>query len=580
MKKNKIKMKILISTSLCVLLFSLVSNLFLYSYLSRIIFSKSAQLDRQYIQIIQKEMEQYISETSNLGLNCAFDPNITRALSLSGNDSVSDRHQLRIAQESLNTYLSASRNQEFVNRLIAFRPDGVLIESTNGMVTGSLDTEQQLRDSFLMKQLEQGKFDTIYRISPALSNHQEEVLTFLCTAVQIHTGAIVGYIYMEIDPKMILSQLHNSRQLDNIFVADAANHFFITAAPSLTQAAFNSSLPRDGETIRLDKNKYYVNALALSRFDLSIYSLSNIKPIGDENEKMFFVLAVILTTTICVGFMVAHIISNSITKPIQILINRIEKISHENDFSVDPQIEASKDEISEIGKVVNSMSGNINNLLKQTEEMYEQKKNIEMALLQSQINPHFLYNTLDSIRWMAVIQKSTSISDMILALEHLLRNVAKGTGEKITLQEEVSLLEDYIHIQSIRYVEVFQFCNQLPESLMQCKIVKFTLQPLVENAIFHGIVPTGRYGNIVLSGREENNRLSLIVEDDGAGMSQSAFTAFYQQGAASHKDSLSSMGIKNVDSRLKMVYGPKFGLTFESQEGYYTRVTIHIPKEE
>lgn len=115
---------------------------------------------------------------------------------------------------------------------------------------------------------------------------------------------------------------------------------------------------------------------------------------------------------------------------------------------------------------------------------------------------------------------------------------------------------------------------------MQCKIVKFTLQPLVENAIFHGIVPTGRYGNIVLSGREENNRLSLIVEDDGAGMSQSAFTAFYQQGAASHKDSLSSMGIKNVDSRLKMVYGPKFGLTFESREGYYTRVTIHIPKEE
>ena len=121
-----------------------------------------------------------------------------------------------------------------------------------------------------------------------------------------------------------------------------------------------------------------------------------------------------------------------------------------NDFSFDPEIEKPQDELGQIGRTVNEMSMSIQHLLQETEEMYTQRRNIEIALLQSQVNPHFLYNTLDSIRWMAVIQKNPGIASITHSLSNLLKNIAKGTQDKITLAEELGLLQDYIAIQAVR----------------------------------------------------------------------------------------------------------------------------------
>ncbi|SHO52126.1 sensor histidine kinase [Anaerocolumna xylanovorans] len=581
MKKYGIKMKILLSTSLCVLLFSLASNLFLYSYMGNIIFSKSTELDRQYIQAVKKQLEQYISETDNLGMNCAFDTEIAKALSLNGSQTVKERSLCFKAQEALNTYLSASMNNKFINRLIVFNKDSILIEASGTMQSGSIDTGSKLRASELFHQIQDKTIHSIYTIAPSLSNPKENVLVFLCPAIQIHTAKTVGYIYIEISPALILSQLRAAHQLDGIFVKDSEDKVFLAVSKSINRKEYADLPLKDGTTIKKDGHKYKVNAMPLSHFDLTVYSISSSETTaGNEDTRMLFVLVVILATTVSVGFAVAHILSISITKPIKILITRIEKISKDNDFSYDSQIEISGDEIGEIGRVVNSMSASISRLLIETEKMYEQKKDVEISLLQSQVNPHFLYNTLDSIRWMAVIQKSSSIANMTMALENLLRNVAKGTGEKITLKEEISLLMDYIHIQSIRYVEVFNFENKIPENLLCCRIVKFTLQPLIENAIFHGIVPTGRFGNIILGGREEEGILYLYVEDDGAGMEKKEMLRLDEEEEEySNKDSFSGMGIRNVNSRLKLIYGQESGLTYESKEHAYTRVTIRIPKE-
>lgn len=579
MKKCGIKMKILLSTSLCVLLFSLASNLFLYNYMGNIIFSKSTELDRQYIQAVKKQLEQYISETDNLGMNCAFDTEIAKALSLKDSQTVRERSLCFKAQEALNTYLSASMNNKFINRLIVFNKDSILIEASGTMQSGSIDTGSKLRTSELFRQIQDKSVHSIYTIAPSFSNPKENVLVFLCPAIQIHTARTVGYVYIEISPGLILSQLKSAHQLNGIFVKDPKDKVFLAVSSSVNRQEYGDLQLEDGTVIKKDGHKYKVNAMSLSHFGLTVYSISSSEiTAGNGDTRMLFVLVVILATTVSVGFAVAHILSNSITKPIKILIKRIEKISKENDFSYDSQIEIADDEIGEIGRVVNSMSASINHLLVETEKMYEQKKDVEISLLQSQVNPHFLYNTLDSIRWMAVIQKSSSIANMTMALENLLRNVAKGTGEKITLKEEVSLLMDYIHIQSIRYVEVFNFENKIPENLLCCRIVKFTLQPLVENAIFHGIVPTGRFGNIILGGMEEEGILYLYVEDDGAGMEKKEMLKLEDEDY-SKKDSFSGMGIRNVNTRLKLIYGQESGLTYESKEGTYTRVTIRIPKE-
>ena len=227
------------------------------------------------------------------------------------------------------------------------------------------------------------------------------------------------------------------------------------------------------------------------------------------------------------------------------------------------------------------MALHIQELLTQMEQMYEQRKNIEISLLQSRINPHFLYNTLDSIRWMAVIQKSRNIEQITRALENLLRNVAKGTDDKISLRQELALVEDYVHIQKVRYVEVFDYLCQVPEELLSCSIVKFTLQPIVENAIFHGVEPKGEFGEIRISARSgSDGDLFLTVEDNGVGMTPEELQKLKDNLQNHNKNSLNGMGVANVDARLKLIYGPSYGLLYESAPGEYTRVTIHIPREE
>lgn len=293
---------------------------------------------------------------------------------------------------------------------------------------------------------------------------------------------------------------------------------------------------------------------------------------------MLYVLLILVCTTACVGILVTRILTRRLTQPIQILTKHIRKVSKENDFTANPLIEASQDEIGEIGKTVNQLTTHVQTLLASQEQMYEQKKNAEINLLQSQINPHFLYNTLDSIRWMAVIQGSKNIEQTTKALSNLLRNMAKGVGDKITLRKELALVADYVHLQQVRYVEIFDYICQVPEELLDCMIIKFTLQPIVENAILHGIEPTGRFGKITITARSEENSIFLSIEDDGAGMTQEELEHLKTSLQTSH-NSLNGIGVANVDTRLKLHYGADYGLIYESEPGAYTRVTIHIPKE-
>ena len=165
------------------------------------------------------------------------------------------------------------------------------------------------------------------------------------------------------------------------------------------------------------------------------------------------------------------------------------------------------------------MSGKIEQLLKKNVEDEREKKNLEIKMLQAQINPHFLYNTLDSIRWIAVIQKNASIVKMVTALSSLLKNMAKGFNEKVTLREELNFLQDYIIIEKMRYMEMFDVeIHVEEESLYNARIVKLTLQPLVENAIFSGIEPMGENGIISIHVKALENTLCISVRDNGVGI--------------------------------------------------------------
>lgn len=168
---------------------------------------------------------------------------------------------------------------------------------------------------------------------------------------------------------------------------------------------------------------------------------------------------------------------------------------------------------------------------------------------------------------------------MVKSLVNLLRNISKGVSDKISLAEELALLDDYVSIQSIRYMGSFEYVCRVPQELRQYKVLKFTLQPVLENAIFHGVMPKGSLGTITVDAYEEGNLLVITVTDDGVGMTAEQAAAALRTGDRADQSSMTGIGLGNVNRRLKMTYGKGAGLTIDSAVGEYTRVFVRVGRE-
>jgi two-component system sensor histidine kinase YesM len=186
---------------------------------------------------------------------------------------------------------------------------------------------------------------------------------------------------------------------------------------------------------------------------------------------------------------------------------------------------------------------------------------------------------------MAKIQSNPTIADFARRLINLLRSIATRTaddaGAKITLREELRILEDYTEVMSVRFMGSFELDNRIPEAILDCRIPKLTLQPLVENAILHGIEPSGRFVVITLTAEEDGDYLLIMVHDTGVGMSaeQLETVKTWKSEKKHGGPSLNNIGVPNVDKELRLLYDKTCGLFFESRQGEYTRVTVRILKE-
>lgn len=327
------------------------------------------------------------------------------------------------------------------------------------------------------------------------------------------------------------------------------------------------------------EGSYHLNTLVYEPFAITLNVMSGESLYSQDMMRIISVFLVTLALALSIGVTVSRLVSTKITKPLRHLSQHISSLSDKKNLWVDSSIEEGEDEVADIGKAFNMLVQHMNLLMEQQKKMYEQKQRLEMNALQAQINPHFLYNTLDSIRWMAVFQDAENIADTVMSLEELLRNMAKGVGDKISLREELSLVEDYVRLQQVRYMEIFDYVCDVPEKYLDYQIVKMSMQPIIENAILHGIVPSGTYGEVKIFVRETKTDLYVSVEDNGIGIDKEEFQKLVRTGGDKNKNALSGIGIMNVDERLRMTYGEDYGLIYEGEKGKFARVTIHIPKD-
>lgn len=294
---------------------------------------------------------------------------------------------------------------------------------------------------------------------------------------------------------------------------------------------------------------------------------------GRTETVMLYLFITILL--LLIGAAISAFISGRITSPIRILDDSMKEVEkgHFDSAAIE---DLSPNEIGRLGKTFNMMTRKIEQLMKQNMEEQRQKRKAEMRALQAQINPHFLYNTLDSIIWMAESGKNNQkVVLMTSSLAKLFRQSIGNDDELVTIAKEVEYTKTYLTIQEIRYQDKLAFHIFMEPDILSQQIVKLTLQPLVENAIYHGIKYAEHKGMLSIRGFREGDKIVLEVADNGMGMDETELEHIFEKREAGKKTN--GVGVYNIQNRLQLYYGKEYGLCYQSKKGEGTVVTIRIP---
>ncbi|MGI6777595.1 MAG: sensor histidine kinase [Acetivibrionales bacterium] len=265
------------------------------------------------------------------------------------------------------------------------------------------------------------------------------------------------------------------------------------------------------------------------------------------------------------------LLSVSFTKPIVELNQKIKRVE-KGDLSVAINTER-KDELGELSASFNKMVAQIKNLINYKVEQQKKKSDMEFQILQAQINPHFLYNTLNTIKWLAVIQDVDNIGEMASAIINLLKYNISSPNKLVTLSEEIESIKNYVSIQKYRYGNNFSVEYIIDEKTVNLKMLKFILQPLVENSIFHGFKNYKYGGKIIIRSRVEDKFLIIEVIDNGCGIEKENGEHIELKIDKMHN----GIGLANVHERIKLYFGAEYGITINSEKGVGTCVLIRLP---
>lgn len=295
---------------------------------------------------------------------------------------------------------------------------------------------------------------------------------------------------------------------------------------------------------------------------------------SNEAQSIYVLVAIGL---MAVALFFSRFVAKSITLPIQRLCDSMERVQ-EGDFSVSDIVVNSENEIGSLTKSFNVMTQRIHELMAQNIREQEAKRKSELKALQSQINPHFLYNTLDSIIWMAEGKKNEEVVLMTASLARLLRQSISNEDELVSIGQEIEYARGYLTIQKMRYKDKLEFWIEVEPSILNIRLIKLVLQPVIENAIYHGLKYKESRGLLLVKGFMKNGNAVLQVIDDGVGMDQETLDHIYERHKVDYHSN--GVGIYNVQKRLQLYYGNEYGIVYESKPGEGTTATITIPGQQ
>ncbi|WP_256759587.1 sensor histidine kinase [Cohnella sp. WQ 127256] len=475
----------------------------------------------------------------------------------------------------------------YLNGIYIFLPDGKSI--SYGISTDLVIDYEPLQDDWYLKTLE--KSGGLY-ISDADSKdfiiNAKRSITFSRALYDPDTRQLLGVLMLD-------SGLDIFKGIDKGIVPDITNMFLVNGNGTIL---YDNNKNRIGQPLPDPLNSLFANHLGDTYEETSNGTMTVVKPFPDNDWKIVAsiklselykqygvserLLIYIAVTCAVIFILLSVILSSMITKPIIDLSKTMRKNKFLNLVTTKKHLERT-DEIGVLYTEYNNMIHDINRYIKESYQNRLITLDSQMKALEAQINSHFLYNTLESINSIAEIEEVESIAIMTKALGDMFRYSIKTDSEMVTVEDELAHVNNYLTIQKIRYEEKIDFRFDIQEGLSQLKVLKLIIQPVIENALYHGLESTKKKGTVTVKVIEHEEQILFEIVDDGVGMSadqlqelQSLLSeppAFSELG---HRDKR-SIGLKNVHSRISLYYGSQYGLTLESEQDKGTKVIINVP---
>ncbi len=383
----------------------------------------------------------------------------------------------------------------------------------------------------------------------------------------------VAVLELEIDAIAISSLLYNTKLERNIspYIIDGNDRVFL---PYLDLQNFDEGLLEEFENEPVIVNG---NILIKRQLINTDWKVVGVIPELDINRKISTVTKSFFITAIATGaavILLSVYFALWLSRPLKKLAGRLRKFE-EGEFKPLVLKRSYSSEVKTLYEQYNIMAARIDNLIKEVKVAADNEKEAELLALQAQINPHFLYNTLDSINWMALKYKAEDVRYMVNALANMMRYSLNSGRNVISVRDEIEQVRNYVGIQEIRHNGKFKTYFEVDEEIYDFIIIKLLLQPLVENAIRHGFMETGQYGEILIKGYIEEENLVFEVINEGDTINMDKIEALLH---SQSDEKPRSYGIRNVNDRLIRQYGDEFELKFFVRDGY-THARIDIPLE-
>lgn len=420
-------------------------------------------------------------------------------------------------------------------------------------------------------------------IATNASYSTDDVFSVVKAVKDSATGKVGGVMLFDIRHTIISSSIQDAAIGTDgfIFVLDNQDRMVYTPTNKIIYRIKPEWLKKENEPLvmNISGNRYHIRFQVSEYTGWKVVSVSSYQEIMEEIGNMVIWYALILVLTLCVVLLVALKISGMITRPILALRNLMNK-AERGDLTV--RFESKyQDEVSELGRKFNFMLERIQKLVNRVYEEEENKRQAQLKIVQEQFKPHFLYNTLDTINWLAKSHGAMDVVQMINALTNIFRIGLNSGRDYIKLSEEIRYISNYLYIQKVRYGEKVTYEIDIEETCQKVAVPKFLLQPLVENAIYHGVKQKRGAGFLKVEvKRVEEGRMSLSVADNGRGMDKETLQQLEKLFNGNEKaEENSSFGLYYVRERLRIRYGEAYAVRIESRENEGTRITIYIPLE-